>query len=59
MEIMIILLPLAIFLGGVFLAAFIWSARKGQYDDLETPRFRMLLDDENKLKKTTIVKDGK
>jgi cbb3-type cytochrome oxidase maturation protein len=59
MEIMIILLPLALFLGGVFLAAFIWSARKGQYDDLETPRFRMLLDDENKLKKTTIVKDGK
>lgn len=59
MEIMIILLPLALFLGGVFLAAFIWSARKGQYDDLETPRFRMLLDDENKLKKTTVVKDGK
>ena len=59
MEIMIILLPLALFLGGVFLAAFIWSARKGQYDDLETPRFRMLLDDENKLKQTTILKDGK
>ena len=56
---MIILLPLALFLGGIFLAAFIWSAKKGQYDDLETPRFRMLLDDENKLKKTTIIKDGK
>lgn len=45
MEVMTILLPLAIFLGAVFVFAFVWSARKGQYDDLETPRFRMLLDD--------------
>jgi len=45
MEVMIILLPLALLLGGFFIYAFIWSARKGQFDDLETPRFRMLLDD--------------
>lgn len=45
MEIMTILLPLALLLGGFFIFAFIWSTRKGQYDDLETPRFRMLLDD--------------
>lgn len=59
MEVIIILLPLALLLGGFFLAAFIWSAMKGQYDDLETPRFRMLLDDENNFKKTKILKDGK
>lgn len=47
MEIIFVLVPLALFLGGIFVAAFIWCARKGQYDDLETPRFRMLLDDRN------------
>jgi cbb3-type cytochrome oxidase maturation protein len=46
MEIILILLPLALLLGGFFVGAFIWSARKGQYDDLETPRFRMLLEDQ-------------
>jgi len=29
----------------VFLAAFIWATKKGQYDDLKTPSERMLLDD--------------
>ena len=29
----------------VFLAAFIWATKKGQYDDLTTPSERMLLDD--------------
>lgn len=45
MEIIVILLPLAILLGATFVGAFIWAARKGQYDDLETPKFRMLLED--------------
>jgi len=45
MEVISILLPLALLLGGVFVAAFLWSARTGQYDDLETPRHRLLLDE--------------
>lgn len=48
MEILIVLLPLAILMGGAFVLSFIWSVKKGQYDDLETPRFRMLLEDINK-----------
>lgn len=60
MEIMTILLPLAILLGGVFVFAFVWSAKKGQYDDLETPRFRMLLDDKKIIKPTTkLIKEEK
>lgn len=60
MEVIVILLPLALLLGLFFIGAFIWSARKGQYDDLETPRFRMLLDDQ-KINTTipTSIKDGK
>ena len=48
MEVMIVLLPLAILLGAFFVVAFIWSARKGQYDDLETPKFRILLEDKKR-----------
>lgn len=61
MEILVLLIPMAIILGGLFIGAFIWSARKGQYDDLETPKFRMLLDD-NKIKTgitPTSRKEGK
>lgn len=61
MEIIVVLLPLAILLGLTFIGAFIWSARKGQYDDLETPRFRMLLEDKkiSTITTPTSRKDGK
>lgn len=60
MEIIVVLLPLAILLGATFIFAFIWSARKGQYDDLETPRYRMLLEDKQLVNiKTASKKDGK
>lgn len=46
MEVIIILIPLALLLGGLFILGFIWMTLKGQYDDLETPRFKILLDDQ-------------
>jgi cbb3-type cytochrome oxidase maturation protein len=52
MEIIIVLLPLAILLGASFIVAFIWSAKQGQYDDLETPRHRMLLEDKKIISST-------
>jgi cbb3-type cytochrome oxidase maturation protein len=60
MEVILILIPLALLLGLFFIGAFIWSAKKGQYDDLETPKFRMLLDDK-KISKLTMepIKDSK
>ena len=48
MEVISVLLPLALLLGAFFIGAFVWAAKKGQYDDVETPRFRMLLDDYKK-----------
>lgn len=45
MEVMVVLVPLALLLGLVFIGSFVWMTMKGQYDDLETPRLRMLLDD--------------
>ena len=52
MEIIEFLIPMALLLGGFFVAGFIWMTKKGQYDDLETPGHRMLLDDEKKYKPT-------
>lgn len=45
MNIIYFLLPLALLLGFSFAAAFVLSAWKGQFDDLETPAHRVLLDD--------------
>ena len=44
MEIIYFLLPLALLIALGFLAAYIWALKSGQYDDLDTPAYRMLLD---------------
>jgi cbb3-type cytochrome oxidase maturation protein len=46
MSVLYIALPVALLIVGVAVALFIWATRSGQYDDLETPPRRMLLDDE-------------
>jgi cbb3-type cytochrome oxidase maturation protein len=46
MEVIFILLPLAILMAGGALAAFFWAAHRGQFDDLDTPRYRALFDDD-------------
>lgn len=45
MSVIYIVLPLAIIVVTVAVFAFVWSARTGQLDDLETPAVRMLHDD--------------
>ena len=45
MSVLFIVLPLALVIVGVAVAAFIWSTRTGQMDDLETPAVRILHDD--------------
>ncbi|MBK1625181.1 cbb3-type cytochrome oxidase assembly protein CcoS [Afifella marina] len=46
MTILVILIPAALFLGALGLAAFLWSLKSGQYDDLDGAAARILLDDE-------------
>lgn len=46
MTVLFVVLPLALIFAGGALAAFIWSVRRGQLDDLSTPPVRMLHDDE-------------
>ncbi|PWE18481.1 cbb3-type cytochrome oxidase assembly protein CcoS [Marinicauda salina] len=40
------LIPAALFLGALGLAAFFWSVRSGQYEDLDGAAERILLNDE-------------
>ncbi len=40
------LIPIALFLGGLGLAAFLWALRSGQFDDPEGAAARILLDDD-------------
>jgi cbb3-type cytochrome oxidase maturation protein len=40
------ILPLALIVAAGAVAAFAWSVKTGQLDDLETPPRRMLLDDD-------------
>ncbi len=48
MSVLYIALPIALALGAAALLACIHSIRSGQFDDLETPPMRMLIDDEQK-----------
>lgn len=45
MEILYLLIPLAVLLAGVIVWAFFWSVKSGQFDDLEGPAHRILMDD--------------
>lgn len=44
MSSLIYLIPLALLLGGAALAAFMWSLRSGQYDDLDGAAERIFLE---------------
>lgn len=45
MSVIILLLIASITVAGLFLFAFIWSVKRGQYDDELSPPLRMLFED--------------
>ena len=46
MSVLIYLIPAALFLGLIGLAAFLWALKSGQFDDLEGAAERILIDEE-------------
>lgn len=48
MSALILLLSISLLVAGGFLVAFVWSVKKGQYDDDYTPSIRILFDDKEK-----------
>ncbi len=52
MSIIYIVLPLALLIVLAAVVAFVWAARRGQFDDLDTPALRMLHDDDGTPKRS-------
>lgn len=48
MSILYVLIPLALLVLGVAVWAFFWAVGSGQFDDLDTPAMRIILDDDTK-----------
>lgn len=48
MEIIVFLMGASLLVALIFLIAFLWSLKSGQYDDSYTPSVRMLFDPQNK-----------
>lgn len=46
MNVMVFLIPIALFMAAVGLAAFFWSLRAGQYEDLDGAAHRVLITDD-------------
>lgn len=46
MESVYLLIPISVLIVFGIAAAFWWSVRSGQFDDLEGPGFRLLMDDD-------------
>lgn len=46
MDVLVYLIPIALGLGFLGLAAFMWTLRSGQYDDLDGAKWRILSDDD-------------
>lgn len=49
MSVIIILMICSISIAGGFLIAYLWSVKKGQFNDLEADGFRILLEHKPKL----------
>ena len=47
MEILYILIPLGLLVFSVAIWGFIWAVKTGQFDDMEGPAHRILMDDDD------------
>lgn len=45
MTVLLFLIPIALAMGGLGLAAFLWALKSGQYEDMEGAAQRILFDD--------------
>jgi len=48
MRIIFVLIPISILLTIAAIWAFFWAIRSGQFDDLDSPAWRILLDDDRR-----------
>lgn len=59
MKILFLLIPLALVVLAVAITALIWAIKNGQYDDMEGPAHRILMDDDDpRIPRQSQDKDG-
>jgi cbb3-type cytochrome oxidase maturation protein len=60
MNILFLLIPISLILMGVAIWVFLWAIRSGQFEDLEGPAHRILMDDDDPLipRKTRLKDDS-
>ena len=59
MNIFYLLIGVSLLAALIFLGAFIWAVRNGQFDDNETPAIRILFDEEKTDEEEIIHKEEK
>lgn len=59
MEALLILMPISLLLGLVFLFLFIQNVKNGEMDDLETPAKRILFEDMKKNNNKELMNESK
>jgi cbb3-type cytochrome oxidase maturation protein len=47
MDILYLLIPISLALVAIIALAFLWAVRSGQFEDMEGPAHRILMDDDN------------
>lgn len=47
MEILYLLIPLSLALVALIATVFLWAVKSGQFEDMEGPAYRILLDDDS------------
>lgn len=50
MSVIFILIGISVTVASLFLGAFVWAVRSGQFDDSHTPSIRILFDEDKKTK---------
>jgi len=53
MDILYLLIPLSLVFVAVIAAVFLWAVKSGQFEDMEGPAHRILMDDEFEFPKPT------
>ncbi len=57
MSVLVLLISFSLIVALIFLAAFIWAVRSGQFDDTDSPAVRILFDDKPRDTKEKKEKD--
>lgn len=57
MDVMFVLIGFSLLVALVFLGAFLWAVRSGQYEDQYTPSVRMLFDEQRAAETRESVKE--